>query len=160
MKRYNKFSGNIGWMLLLVLLSSVAYSQSTRVKHFNLKKGNLAIKGYDPVSYFTENKAVKGSSKITYSHKGIVYRFKNAQNRNRFKQNPAKYEPVYGGWCAYAMGLDKPSKVSVNPRTFKIINGKLYLFYNKLGTNTLKLWNKDERSLKGKADQNWKKFYN
>ncbi|WP_299456629.1 YHS domain-containing (seleno)protein [uncultured Microscilla sp.] len=147
--------------LVLVLLcwTSNAYSQSTKTKHFNTKRGNIAIKGYDPVSYFTEGKAVKGNAQITHNYGGIVYRFKNNQNRNIFRQNPAKYEPMYGGWCAYAFGLAKPSKVDINPRTFKIIGGRLYLFYNKLGTNTLKMWNKDERNLKSKADKNWQKIY-
>lgn len=154
-----KFSALILVMVLFCFANN-AYSQASRTKHFNTKRGSLAIKGYDPVSYFAERKAVRGNAKITYTHKGIVYRFKSVQNRNIFKQNPAKYEPMYGGWCAYAFGLDKPSKVDINPRTFKILNGKLYLFYNKLGTNTLKLWNKDENKLKTKADKNWRKIYN
>ncbi len=155
----DNFLSKTGLAIVLMLLTSAAFSQATRAKQFNTRRGNVAIKGYDPVNYFTQNKAVKGSSKITHTHQGVTYRFSSTQNRDLFKQNPAKYEPVYGGWCAYAMGLDKPSKVDINPRTFKIIKGKLYLFYNKLGTNTLKLWNKDESNLKGKADKNWKKFY-
>lgn len=155
-----RFFTSFTFVVVLLCCVSNAYSQSTRAKHFNTKRGNLAIKGYDPVNYFTEHKAARGSALITYNHKGIVYRFKNAQNRTLFKQNPAKYEPVYGGWCAYAIGLDKPSKVDINPRTFKILNGKLYLFYNKLGTNTLKLWNKNEQSLKSKADKHWRNIYN
>lgn len=154
----NNFSV-FAFLIALFCCVNSAYSQSKRLKHFNTKKSKLAIKGYDPVSYFTEGKATKGNPKIAHTYSGIVYRFKNAANRNAFKQNPAKYEPMYGGWCAYAFGLDKPSKVDINPRTFKIIQGKLYLFYNKLGTNTLKLWNKDEAQLKTKADKNWQRIY-
>ncbi len=127
------FLNTIGLMVIAMLLANVTFGQSSRSKQFNTRRGNLAIKGYDPVNYFTQNKAAKGSSKITHIHQGIVYRFSNVQNRELFKQNPAKYEPVYGGWCAYAMGLDKPSKVDINPRTFKIINGKLYLLVSALG---------------------------
>ena len=68
------------------------------------------------------------------------------QTGRHFASNPAKYEPQYGGWCAYAMGHDG-SKVEVDPETFKIINGKLFLFYNRFFNNTLKTWNQDESKL-------------
>lgn len=77
-------------------------------------------------------------------------------NKEEFIKNPAKYEPAYGGWCAYAMGSDG-EKVSVDPKTFKIVNGRLNLFYNKFFNNTLDDWNKDEANLKKKADVNWQK---
>ena len=128
-----------------------------RKKHFNLDNG-IAIKGYDPVAYFTLNKAVKGSKELAVSHQGITYYFSSAANKEIFKANPFKYEPEYGGWCAYAMG-DSGEKVSVDPETFKIVNGKLYLFYNRYFTNTLKTWNKDEANLKKKADLNWPKLF-
>ncbi|HZE82850.1 MAG TPA: YHS domain protein, partial [Puia sp.] len=67
------------------------------------------------------------------------------------------YEPQYGGWCAYAMGKDG-SKVEVDPGTFKIVNGKLFLFYNRFFNNTLKTWNKDEDHLHKNADNNWQKL--
>ncbi len=74
-----------------------------------------------------------------------------------FAANPTRFEPQYGGWCAYAMGASG-DKVDVDPETFKIVNDKLYLFYNKFFNNTLKSWNKDESNLKSKADVNWTKF--
>ena len=73
-------------------------------------------------------------------------------------RNPQKYEPAYGGWCAYAMGA-KGQKVSVDPETFKIVDGRLNLFYNKFFNNTLEDWNKDEGNLKKKAEANWQKIY-
>ena len=82
----------------------------------------------------------------------------SCNNVTNNKKNPLNYEPQYGGWCAYAMGKDG-SKVEVDPETFKIIDGKLYLYYNKFFNNTLKSWNKDETNLKSRADLNWKKFY-
>jgi hypothetical protein len=83
--------------------------------------------------------------------------FPSAQNRDLFKADPARYKPQYGGWCAYAMGASG-EKVEVDPETFKVLNGKLYLFYNKYFNNTLKSWNKDEPELKKKADANWMKL--
>lgn len=128
---------------------------TTRQKNYNLKNG-LAIEGYDPVSYF-KNNPEKGKSSLSYLYEGVTYHFANAANLAAFKQNPAVYEPQYGGWCAYAMG-SIGEKVEVDPETYKIINGKLYLFYNRLFNNTLKTWNKSEPLLKGKADVNWQKI--
>jgi YHS domain-containing protein len=126
-------------------------------KHYNLSDG-LAIKGYDPVAYFTKGEAVKGKKELAVYVQGVTYYFSSAENKEAFKKNPAAYEPQFGGWCAYAMGNDG-TKVSVDPETFKVLNGKLYLFYNKYFTNTLKSWNKDETNLKRNADANWAKNY-
>ncbi len=129
-----------------------------RKKQFNITDG-VAIQGYDPVSYFEEGKEMKGSSKFAARAEGILYYFSTEEHKNVFLKNYSKYEPQYGGWCAYAMG-NSGEKVEVDPATFKIIDGKLYLYYNAFFNNTLKSWNKDEKNLKSKADANWKKFYN
>ena len=81
----------------------------------------------------------------------MTYNFSSQANKDLFLKNPASYEPQYGGWCAYAMGYSG-EKVEINPETFKILDGKLYLFYNAFFNNTLKSWNKDEVNLKKKAD--------
>jgi YHS domain-containing protein len=141
---------------VLITADLAAQSAGIRQKQFNIEKG-LAIEGYDPVAYFTSRSAVKGKSDIVAMHNGVTYRFASIQNRDAFKANPDKYEPQYGGWCAYAMGT-KGEKVEVDPETFKIIDGKLYLFYNKFFNNTLESWNKDESHLKPNADQSWAKF--
>jgi len=141
------------------LTSFSAMSQdATRKKHFNINKSNLAIQGYDPVAYFKNNKASKGKKDITATHQGVTYNFSSIENKNAFIKDPAAYEPQYGGWCAYAMGK-AGEKVSIDPETFKMINGKLYLFYNSFFNNTLASWNKDETNLKTKADVNWQKTF-
>jgi hypothetical protein len=81
----------------------------------------------------------------------------NAANLNRFKKDPRQYEPAYGGWCAYAMGKTG-EKVKIDPETYKVVNGKLYLFYNFWGNNTLEDWNKNELNLKTSADKKWKQI--
>lgn len=139
--------------LILVLflgISSLIIAQNS--KHLNLENG-IAIQGYDPVSYFS-NKAQKGDKKISANHQGVVYYFSSETNKSKFLTTPSKYEPQYGGWCAFAMG-DYGKKVEVDPKTFKIVDGKLYLFYNAYFNNTLISWNKDEKNLKAKADKNW-----
>ncbi|MEO5595195.1 MAG: YHS domain-containing (seleno)protein [Chitinophagaceae bacterium] len=128
-----------------------------RKKQFNLNDG-IAISGYDPVTYFTLNKPVKGNKENAVAYEGVTYYFSSAANKEEFKKNPGKYEPEYGGWCSYAMGA-KGEKVEVDPKTFKIVNGKLNLFYNKFFNNTLTDWNKDEANLKKKADASWTKIY-
>ncbi len=129
-------------------------TESFRLKNFHLEKG-LALEGYDPVSYF-KNSPKEGSTSIAAKYLGVIYRFASQENKATFSQNPEKYLPQYGGWCAYAMGKNN-EKVSVNPKTYKIVNGKLYLFYNAYFTNTLTDWNKDEANLLNKANQNWSK---
>jgi len=146
-------------MICLVSIMSIGQNVTdVRKKHFNLKKSGLAIDGYDPVAYFKNNKAIEGKKEFAVNHQGAVYYFFYAENKDAFIKNPASYEPQYGGWCAYAMGKEG-DKVSVDPETFKIINGKLYLFYNKVFNNTLTSWNKDETNLKIKADTNWQKTF-
>jgi YHS domain-containing protein len=141
---------------LLLMQVSISHAQEAnqRTKHFNLEK-NLAIQGYDPVAYFKQNAAVKGSKDLAVFHQGATYYFSSPANKEEFKKNAAQYEPQYGGWCAYAMG-SKGEKVPIDPKTFKITNGKLYLFYNKFFNNTLTDWNKDETGLMNKANGNWK----
>jgi len=134
---------------------SQAQETATRIKHFNLED-HVAIQGYDPVAYFKQNNAVKGRKEFAVFYLGVTYYFSTAANKEEFKKDPARYEPQYGGWCAYAMG-SKGEKVAVDPKTYKITNGKLYLFYNKFFNNTLTDWNKDEPALQHKADANWKK---
>src|SRR5688572_22878674 len=146
------------WLSFLFFPAAVSYSQAdSREKQFNLSDHHIAIQGYDPVAYYVENKAVEGNSSLKLNYQGVTYLFKSKENLDLFKANPSKYEPEYGGWCAYAMGA-KGEKVEVDPETFKIIDGKLYLFYNKFFNNTLESWNKDETRLKTNADQSWAKF--
>lgn len=143
--------------ILFLLLSSLVWAQSddARTKNYNLKK-QIALEGYDPVSYFS-NQPAEGKSELKFSYKGVTYHFASPENLAKFKTTPEKYEPAYGGWCAYAMG-ESGEKVKIDPETYKIIEGKLYLFYNFWGNNTLTDWNKNEKPLKIKADQNWKKI--
>ena len=144
--------------VMVLSITSVIAQSGERVKQFNLNDDHIAISGYDPVAYFTENEAKEGNKSLRANYQGITYCFASEKDKNLFTAHPDKYEPEYGGWCAYAMGA-KGEKVEVDPETFKIVNGKLYLFYNKFFNNTLKSWNKDEASLKKKADTNWSSFY-
>ncbi|HSZ31676.1 MAG TPA: YHS domain-containing (seleno)protein [Puia sp.] len=141
--------------LLIFVINGFSQTNEFRLKQFNLENG-VGIKGYDPVAYFVQNKAIKGRKEFSSIYKGINYQFISSANLETFRSNPEKYEPQYGGWCAYAMGKEG-SKVEVDPETFKIIDGKLFLFYNRFFNNTLKSWNLNEANLHTLADANWQK---
>lgn len=144
-------------LIAFVSISSLAQTDAKRVGQFNVEKNKVAVQGYDVVSYFKQNKAVKGKKELAVNYEGVIYYFSSQTNKDAFKKSPTSFEPQYGGWCAFAMG-DSGDKVEVDPETFKILDGKLYLFYNAFFNNTLKSWNKDEVNLKKKADANWKNF--
>lgn len=147
------------WLFLLLFITLSGFSQTVRkTNQFNLEN-KVAIQGYDPVAYFKQNKAIKGKKELAANYQGVVYYFASKENEGAFLKTPMSFEPQYGGWCAFAMG-DHAEKVEVNPETFKIVDGKLYLFYNAFFNNTLKSWNKDEKRLKASADANWKKIQN
>src|SRR5262249_40959292 len=117
--------------IFLAIISTVCLAQDAselRKAQFNLING-VAISGFDPVAYFKEGTAVKGKKDLAVFDQGVTYYFSSIDNKEEFKKNPSGYEPQYGGWCAYAMGKDG-SKVEIDPETFKIIDGKLYLYYN------------------------------
>ncbi len=141
-------------MLYLVLVFLPFQVQSG---HWNTAKGNLALDGYDPVSYFEEQGPDPGKAEYLIEYQGLKFQFKNQENLQVFEKNPAKYLPEYGGWCAYAMG-ESGDKVRIDPETFKIVEGKLYLFYNFRGYNTLTDWNKNEDDLRQKANQYWQRI--
>lgn len=143
--------------LALLLATFVATAQETahsRKENFNLNSDGVALSGYDPVSYFTNEGPTRGHDKWAYTHLGVTYWFSSQSHLDLFKAQPSKYEPAYGGWCAYAVG-NSGEKVAVDPLTYKIYNGKLLVFYNRFFTNTLTLWNKDETNLYKKAEKNW-----
>jgi YHS domain-containing protein len=144
-------------VILLTVFALTTLAQSSKNSQLNLDNHRLALDGYDPVAYFTLHKAVKGKSSITVENEGAVYQFSTKENKDLFVASPASYKPQYGGWCAYAMGA-KGEKVEVDPETFKLLDGKLYLFYNRFFNNTLDSWNENEVELKMKADKNWSKL--
>ena len=141
--------------ILSLLFVTTISAQKT---DYNTKKGYVAS-GYDVVEYFNQN-AVEGEKKFKTTYDGVKFKFSSDKNLNLFIKNPEKYIPQYGGYCAYAIGV-KGEKVSVNPKTFEIRDGKLYLFYNSWGTNTLEMWqNEGAENLQKQADQKWKEIKN
>ncbi|MDT0558995.1 YHS domain-containing (seleno)protein [Ichthyenterobacterium sp. W332] len=121
---------------------------------YNTKRGT-AVGGYDVVAYFNGTPE-KGSSEFVHKYDGITYKFSSQENLKTFIANPNTYLPQYGGYCAYAIAK-KGKKVGIDPKTFEIRNGKLYLFYNSWGNNTLENWLEEQpKELIKRADINWK----
>ncbi|MFQ5418955.1 MAG: YHS domain-containing (seleno)protein [Anaerolineae bacterium] len=115
--------------------------------------GNLMAHGYDVVAYF-ENEARVGDPALAVEHEGVRYYFANETNKKQFEENPARYVPAYGGWCAYAMSEGK--QFDIDPRSFKVTNDRLYLFYDGVGGCTIDIWNEDETGRAQKADSVWR----
>jgi len=129
-----------------------------KIDKYELPKNKLAIGGYDPVAYFPEGggKAVKGKKDFEHTHRGVVYRFAKAEHLRLFKENPDKYEPTHGGWCAYAMA--KGDYTEPNPKRFLIQNDRLMLFYDGIFGDTYKMWIEEgPKDLEKKADEFWQK---
>lgn len=109
-----------------------------------------AIKGYDPVAYFTQSKPVRGDDDYTYRWKGAEWYFSSATNRDAFVQNPDKYAPQYGGYCAWAVSQGYTAKI--DPDAWYIHQGKLYLNYNK---SVQKKWQQNVPKHIAQGDKNW-----
>lgn len=149
---------NLQVIFFLLLSTTISFGQDLTTypkSHYNLKS-EVAIQGYDPVAYFTHNEAQEGSRDISTDYQGVIYYFASEKNKNLFQAAPQKYEPQYGGYCAYAMASG--DKVKIDPETFKIQDGRLFLFYNFRFTNTLTKWNKDESMFLRDADSEWLKI--
>jgi YHS domain-containing protein len=126
------------------------------VEEYNLDDNKLAIGGYDPVAYFVQGEAREGKANIVSRYKGVNYRFASLGNRDRFAADPERYVPAYGGWCATAMA--EGDKVGIDPETFKITDGRLFLFYYGWLGNAKKPWDKDEANLTVQADREWREI--
>jgi YHS domain-containing protein len=129
--------------------SALAGSAASPVPAVNTKDG-FALKGYDPIAYFTVGQPTKGVDQYTYRWKGVTYRFTSAENLQRFKAHPEKYLPQYGGYCAYAMSLDRIA--DIDPYRWAIVGGKLYLNNGFIAQD---LWSLNKSGNITSADRNW-----
>ena len=130
-----------------LMMSSLTFAADIDM---NADANDIAISGYDTVSYFTNGKPVQGSEKYSATYKNAIYQFSSAKNRDLFRANPAKYAPQYGGFCAMGVALEK--KLDTDPHAFKIVDNKLYLNLNKA---VQKKWMTDISGYIGTAEDNW-----
>ena len=125
--------------------------------HRNVGAGGLALGGYDPVTYFAEGGAdpQAGSTAIETTLAGVTYRFVSEANRERFRAEPERFLPAYGGWCAWAMA--DGDKVAIDPESFLIEDGRLLLFYDGFWGDTRAQWLDagGSTALAPRADEAW-----
>ena len=114
---------------------------------------SLALKGYDTVAYFTQNKAVEGVSKYQTKYKGATWYFASEENLQAFTKEPTKYAPQYGGYCAYAMATG--DFVSAQPKNWTIYNGLLYVNYS---DDVQKTWEAKKDDYMANANKQWEKL--
>lgn len=145
------FSRAVGVMATGLLLTMSLLAQAADPAIYANKKG--AIRGADTVAYFSLEegaKHVKGSDEFTHQYMGATWKFSSAENRDLFDADPERYAPQYGGYCAFAVSHDFTK--SVNPNVWKIVDGKLYLNFNR---TAFRKWNKDLNASIVRGDQNW-----
>ena len=137
-------------VLLTALLAVVFVSTTSAKTLLNVDKSGVGIKGYDPVAYFTDNQPIKGSAQFQIDSNGVTYHFASARSKAVFDANPGKYEPQFGGFCAWAVsqGYTAP----IDPNAFQVVNGRVLLQYS---LSVRKQFSQDTEGNLRKADANW-----
>ncbi len=137
-------------LLLLVGLFAAIATSAQNKSLLNLDKSGVALQGYDPVAFFTQNRPVKGNSQFESKYASARYFFASADDKALFDASPTKYEPQFGGFCAY--GVSRGHTVPIKIEAFQIVNGRLLMQYDLDVKND---FNKDPHGNLHKADQNW-----
>jgi YHS domain-containing protein len=114
------------------------------------KGPGLAVHGYDVVAYFTDGQPTRGRAKYSIVYEDATYRFANEEHLEAFEDNPEKYLPQYGGYCAYGVAVG--AKFDGDPHLWRIVDGKLYLNLNEEVQAT---WQKRISRYIKKGDRNW-----
>ncbi len=156
MKARFKFAYFVG--LLVVIAGSLALyllspGRPASGLSVNKNKEGIALKGFDPVAYFTEGKPVSGTPKLTHAWMGATWQFSSEANRDLFAADPQRYAPQYGGFCAYGVSVGR--KAPIDPDVWKIVDNKLYLNYD---AGVGEKWRMDIPGNIAKADANWVKL--
>ncbi len=137
--------------LLTLQFLALVFSITIHAQTVNFYNSNgIAIKGFDPVAYFTQNKAVEGKDSLTTNWSGSIWKFASKENLTLFTKNPEKYAPSYGGFCAY--GASEKHLSPTDPNAWTIVNNKLYLNYN---LKVKEIWIKDTTTRIISADNYW-----
>ena len=151
--RHSGFSSKLVRASIVAFFMSLLAPAWTNAKDpidpVNTENG-VALKGYDPVAYFTDGEPTRGKGLHTATWKGVTYRFASAEHKAQFETEPEKYLPQYGGYCAYAMSIN--TIADITPKRWAIVHGKLYL-NNNLFAQTLR--STDKSGNIKKADNNW-----
>ena len=137
-------------VLLSCVVLLLSCSPSASITPINMTATGIAIKGYDPVAYFTMERAVPGQEALQYKWRGAIWFFASREHLDMFRENPDAFAPQYGGYCAYAVSQGKTA--DIDPESWAIVDNKLYLNLNK---EVQKIWQQDREEYIKKADKNW-----
>ena len=136
--------------VFLLAVSFLPVLTASAADPVNKNSSGVAIKGYDPVAYFTESKPVKGMPSFTHQWNGATWQFSSAANRDLFAASPEKYAPQFGGYCAY--GVSQNHTAQIDPEAWTVIDGKLYLNYSQ---GVKKTWSQATPKYIEQAQKNW-----
>jgi hypothetical protein len=134
----------------LIVAAAVATATAGRVAPRNLGKDRVAVKGYDVVAYFTQGEPQRGDARFEMEWDGALWRFASANHRELFRQDPVRYAPQYGGYCAYAVSRNYTA--DIDPAAWHIEGGRLFLNYS---LRVRRLWLEDKLGNIEKGDRNW-----
>ena len=138
-------------LLSLLFVAGFGISAFAQTKILlNLDKAGVALQGYDPVSFFADKMPAKGKPEFSARRDGAVYYFATREHQELFNANPSKYEPAFGGYCAFGVSRGKLVEIDVN--AFQIVDGRLLLQYSK---SVRESFNTDTKGNLAKADGNW-----
>ena len=138
---------------MIMVAAMAAACNTAEAVALNTDDTGLSLRGYDAVAYFAVNNAVKGDTKYAYVWNGAKWLFSSEENMNKFKADPEAYSPEFGGYCAYA--VSEGYTADADPEAWKIVDGKLYLNYNR---DVQKTWEKNEAERITNGRKNWQQF--
>lgn len=137
--------------LLFAFLALATLSMMATAKELlNVDGNGVAIQGYDPVAFFTDSRPVKGNPQFQSEYHGAKYYFASSEHKAAFDREPAKYEPQFGGYCAY--GVSQGHKAPIKIEAWQIVNGRLLMQYD---LDIKGKFNRDQQGSLKKADENW-----
>jgi YHS domain-containing protein len=145
-------------LIALAIGIAIGFAACSSIKSEGVAKVNTdgkgqAVRGFDAVAYFAANSAVEGDPKYQYAWNGAKWLFANAENLEKFKQNPEAYAPQFGGYCAYAVSHGHTA--DGDPNAWKVVDGKLYLNYN---PEVKQMWEKEQDKFIKDGEKNWTEF--
>ena len=141
---------------LALVMSTLTFAQDNKAN--NIDNSNIALQGYSPVSYLDLGLAQRGNKNFKSEYNKVSYYFTSAAQKAAFDKNPAKYEPQFGGFCAF--GIYAGAKFRVDPNKFIVEDGKYYLYLNNVELDAKQLWlaENNHKKLTKVADKNWEKL--
>ncbi|WP_295893798.1 YHS domain-containing (seleno)protein [uncultured Vibrio sp.] len=146
----SQMKSTIKKLTLLGAMLGTSFSLMAADIDMSVDHNDIAIKGYDPVAYFTKSGATQGNPEYTATYKNAIYQFASSENRDQFRANPQAYAPQYGGYCAFGVAMGK--KFETDPQAWKVEDGKLYLNLDK---KVQQRWLEDTQGFIVDANNNW-----